>query len=73
MSEEELYVLFDYMNKSFEIISVNKVQLPYPQKVNAANLLKLYAKFIEIKGKSIIIRGISRKKSLVSRNNTWTY
>jgi hypothetical protein len=60
------------MNKSFEYISLGKT-LPYNSKVNASFFLKLYAKFTEARGKSMIIRGISRKKSLVSRNDTWTY
>lgn len=69
LTDEEIFVLFDSMNKSFEIISLGKVPLAYPSKVNASFFLKLFSKFVEFRGKSMIIRGVSRKKSLVTRND----
>jgi hypothetical protein len=60
------------MNKSFEIIADGKVPLPYANKINAAFFLKMFGKLTEYKGKGIILRGISRKKSIVRRNDKWT-
>lgn len=62
------------MNKSFEFIAQgNKYPLAYPNKVNSAYFLKLFSEFTKNFGKLVIIRGVSKKKTLVSKVDTWSY
>lgn len=52
--------MLDYLNKSFEMVSEGKEVKYHPN-----FLLKLLQKIIQKKGKSIISRTISKKKTLV--------
>ncbi len=62
LTDDELVTLFDYLNKSFEMIS-NGLKPDY----HANNLLKLYQKLVAEKGKAIILKSISRQRTLVNR------
>ncbi|KAL4499600.1 hypothetical protein ABPG73_009150 [Tetrahymena malaccensis] len=63
LNDQEAANLYDYINKSFELISSGKCK---EDKFLSQKLFKMHAQLVDKFGKSIILKAISRQRSLVT-------
>ncbi|KAL4487934.1 hypothetical protein ABPG72_022794 [Tetrahymena utriculariae] len=63
LNDQEAVNLYDYINKSFELISSGKCK---EDKFLSQKLFKMHAQLVDKFGKSIILKAISRQRSLIT-------